>query len=328
MKKIIFVLFVLCVGASCSREPDVSSDPDANYPTVEKLGNAEAQKAFAKLLSKAVSNSVDVREFLKTEALARFDNDYDVFYPFVKDKEVCDGKTFRDILLSYCDREEDLVQIEESALLLDILIPDLTMFGDFDAENWDTGSDEIAVISRDDTDNMLYEDGEEIGALAANQIPAFPCLVVKNNERMVVRNATTRAATATYAFADDAYDPSKTGHQTRSSSYDQDLETPDSDIPYAKPDELDPSVITGWEEFGTDPTKAQRDTPYYGMTTTTTKFFPFLYNQISLLSDQIAHAEGPGIIGGGEVKMGKYLPYGELQNNIGEKIFAFRILAP
>lgn len=255
------------LATSCNNE-DVVSHEDNNYPEVAKLGNADAQKAFAKILSRAVSDSKEVRGFIKTEALAQFDNDHDVFYPFVKDKQVADGKTFRDILLSYCDDEEELIQIEESALLLNILVPDLTLFWDFDAEKWNTDSEEIAVISRDDNTNTLYENGEDIGAISSDQVPGFPCLVVKNNERMVVSNKATRAGNAVYEFADDAYNPSKTGALTRSGEWDMVLETAESGIPYAKASELDPSVITGWNEFKMDATKAQRDYPYYGMTKT------------------------------------------------------------
>ena len=46
---------------------------------------ADAQLKFAKLLSQAASSNVEVRSFLKKEALAQFDNDYDIFYPMIKD---------------------------------------------------------------------------------------------------------------------------------------------------------------------------------------------------------------------------------------------------
>lgn len=57
------------------------------------LSTQKAQIKFAKILSKAVSANVDLRRFLKEEAMRQFDNDYDVFYPLVKDKIVTNGKT-------------------------------------------------------------------------------------------------------------------------------------------------------------------------------------------------------------------------------------------
>jgi hypothetical protein len=169
--------------------------------------------------------------------------------------------------LSYCEAEEDLVQIEESLLLLNILVPDFRLFWDFSAENWDTDENEVAVISRDDASNTIYADGEAAGSLPDNEIPDYPCLVVKNNERMIVSNKGTRAETATYEFADDAYNPAKSSPETRHSSYDADLEAAPDSYPYAKEEELDPLVIAAYNEFNTlDNRTYQRDNVYYGIT--------------------------------------------------------------
>lgn len=54
--------------------------------------------------------------------MAQFDNDYDIFYPLVKNKIVYDNQSLRDILLSYCKDENELVQIEQSLPLLNILV--------------------------------------------------------------------------------------------------------------------------------------------------------------------------------------------------------------
>lgn len=295
-------VLAIAMFTACAKE-ELLSPEDNNYPEVVKLSNVDAQTAFAKILSRAVSDSKEVRSFIKTEALAQFDNDYDVFYPFVKDKEVANGKTFRDILLSYCDDEEELIQIEESALLLNILVPDLTLFWDFDAEKWNADDAGIAVISRDDADNTLYENGEVLGSLPSDEIPGFPCLVVKNNERMVVCNNATRAGNAVYEFASDAFDPSKTRSLTRSDDWPMALETAESPIPYAKAAELDPWVITGWEEFGTDYRKAQRDSPYLGITRSNSDgelkinyaeeifMFKILAGKYSIISDQFGDTD-------------------------------------
>ncbi|MDR2968772.1 MAG: hypothetical protein LBV32_04100 [Tannerellaceae bacterium] len=254
--------------ASCDNTEPLPS-PDENTtignPDVVMLNNVDAQRAFSKILSKAVSESRDVRRFIKTEALAQFDNDYDVFYPFVKDKVVADGKTFRDILLSYCDSEDELIQIEESSLLLNILVPDFTLFWDFDAEKWNIDGDEIAVISRDDDTSTLYEAGEDIGTLSSGEIPGFPCLVVKNNERMVVSNSATRAGNTTYEFAHDAYNPAKSQIQTRNGDFYVNVEATDMSGPYAKASELDPIVINAYNELNGVAGAYQRDYIYYGI---------------------------------------------------------------
>lgn len=101
---------------------------------------------------------------------------------------------------------------------MNILVPDLSLFGGFNAEKWDITNNDVAVVANDDADNTVYEDGEEIGSLSLSEIPAFPCLVVKNNERMFVSNASTRADGAIYKFTDDAFN-GELNRQTRHSSF-------------------------------------------------------------------------------------------------------------
>lgn len=98
MKKILFLLASVFFMLSCSQEESIlpTNENTSNSPTAA----VDAQLKFAKLLSQAASDSKEVRSFLRNEALAQFDNDYDVFYPFVKNKIVSGNQKFRDILLS------------------------------------------------------------------------------------------------------------------------------------------------------------------------------------------------------------------------------------
>ena len=265
MKKIFIILMSAFIMYSCSQEEETL--PEGESPHVmPTLSTAQAQLNFAKLLSQAASNSFDVRSFLKKEALEQFDNDYDVFYPRVKNKIVTGDKTFRDILLSYCKDENELSQIEQSQLLLNILVPDLSLFGDFNAKNWDVNSNDIAVICRDDDTNTLYENGENIGCVQGGDIPAFPCLVVKNNERLKVANANTRSGEATYEFVDDAFDGSKRAPQTRHSDRDDYLETPQDLTLGTNKSEFKTPIVEAWTEFKNVPDASQRDYIYYGLT--------------------------------------------------------------
>lgn len=157
---------------ACSEQQE-SIVTDNDSVVADKISSQEAQKKFAKVLSKAISDNSALRSFIKEESLKQFDNDYDVFYPFVKHKIVSGKQTFREILLSYCENEGDLKQIEESSLLLNILVPDLSLFGGFNAEKWDITNNDVAVVANDDADNTVYEDGEEIGSLSLSEIPAF-----------------------------------------------------------------------------------------------------------------------------------------------------------
>lgn len=270
MKKYFVSLF--CIAAFCACTDQVNefpSQPDGSQSKIivqAPLDQVTAQKKFAKALSKAVSNSLEVRKFLKTEAMAQFDNDYDIFYPLVKNKIVCDNQSLRDILLSYCKDENELIQIEQSLPLLNILVPDLSLFWDFNAEKWNVDDKEVSVICRDDKDNTLYEDGENIGKMTTGDIPDFPCLVVKNNERMKVSSVNTRSGEATYEFLSDAFDGSKRKPQTRHYEEDINLQPTEDLEAYVNGSEIMESVKNAWNEFKNVPNAYQRDYIYYGIT--------------------------------------------------------------
>ena len=270
MKKYFVSLF--CIAAFCACTDQVNefpSQPDGSQSKTivqAPLDQVTAQKKFAKALSKAVSNSLDVRKFLKAEAVAQFDNDYDIFYPLVKNKIVYDKQSLRDILLSYCKDENELVQIEQSLPLLNILVPDLSLFWDFNAEKWNVDDKEVSVICRDDKDNTLYENGENIGKMTTGDIPDFPCLVVKNNERMKVSSVNTRSGEATYEFLSDAFDGSKRKPQTRHYEEDINLQPTEDLEAYVNGSEIMESVKNAWNEFKNVPNAYQRDYIYYGIT--------------------------------------------------------------
>lgn len=270
MKKYFVSLFCIAAFCACTDQVnDFPAQPDrAQSKTINQapLDQVTAQKKFAKALSKAVSNSLDVRKFLKAEAVAQFDNDYDIFYPLVKNKIAYDNQSLRDILLSYCKDENELVQIEQSLPLLNILVPDLSLFWDFNAEKWNVDDKEVSVICRDDKDNTLYENGENIGKMTTGDIPDFPCLVVKNNERMKVSSVKTRSGEATYEFLSDAFDGSKRKLQTRHYEEDINLQPTEDLEAYVNGSEIMSSVKDAWNEFKNVPNAYQRDYIYYGIT--------------------------------------------------------------
>ena len=267
MKKVLLMLASAFFMFSCSQEEGTSpiNENTSNSPV---SATADAQLKFAKLLSQAASSNVEVRSFLKKEALAQFDNDYDIFYPMIKDKKVFGDQSFRDVLLSYCKEANELSEIEQSLPLLNIMIPDLSLFWDFNAATWDTSDKEVAVLCRDDKNNTLYENGENIGNMVKGDIPDFPCLVVKNNERMKVTSINTRSGEATYEFISDAFDGSKKV-QTRHYDADNDLEATEDLNKYVSKDVV-ATAINAWREFKNVPNACQRDYIYYGINKTNT----------------------------------------------------------
>ena len=84
MKHKLLLLILGIAAVSCQ-------DKIAVNPSLEASANQSAQVKFVEILSKAVYENAELREFLKDEASVKFDKDYDVFYPFAKDKDVVDG---------------------------------------------------------------------------------------------------------------------------------------------------------------------------------------------------------------------------------------------
>ena len=81
MKKTLLTVACALFMFSCAQDDELFIEETTDMPVQTQLTTAEAQTKFAKILSKAVSNSEDVRRFLKEEAMTYFDNDNDVFYP-------------------------------------------------------------------------------------------------------------------------------------------------------------------------------------------------------------------------------------------------------
>ncbi len=96
MKKYYLFVFCLFFIFACSEQQE-SIVTDNDSVVADKISSQEAQKKFAKVLSKAISDNSALRSFIKEESLKQFDNDYDVFYPFVKHKIVSGKQTFREI---------------------------------------------------------------------------------------------------------------------------------------------------------------------------------------------------------------------------------------
>ncbi len=132
------------MAASCEAEQMDSSVLSNDAP---KLSETDASEEFAKILSKAIYEEKDLRNFIKEESLKEFDKDYDVFYPWVQNHIVNGTETFREVLSKY-DEAGMLSDIEEELPLLTILVPDWSWVTDFSACSWDTESQDISVVYR------------------------------------------------------------------------------------------------------------------------------------------------------------------------------------
>lgn len=140
--KILFVAMTALLIVACAKEPQFSQE-QASY--VKVIDEDTALRNFSVALSKAVCSEQSVREFLKREALKQVDNDYDVFYPFVKNLQVDGSRTFGDVISQYL--EGDIKEIESAVPTLNILVPDMTWLDSqgFCAEKWDTSDQRESI---------------------------------------------------------------------------------------------------------------------------------------------------------------------------------------
>lgn len=269
-----FAAAAVAVTPSCTK----TVQPDSFNQEVTLQENA-ALEEFAAVLSKVVTGSEEVRAFFKDEALKQFDRDFDVFYPYVKDHKFSSGETLREMLIANETYEGQIETIERAVPKLTVLIPDFSWLDAdfFSVKNWDTTIDRLCVGFDDDaTAHRLYFNGEYLGALPASNMPAFPVMIVKSNERMSV-SASTKGGANVYYFADPAFDGSKAtkGLFTGGDKNPVTNPNPDKDsysatgnfISATELYNISPSAIQAYDEFGTGSTNGvQRDYIYYGMT--------------------------------------------------------------
>lgn len=147
---------------------------------------------FSYALAKVLSESKEVRELIKEEALKQFDYDYDVLYVLVKNKVIVGNETFEQLLLRYMDKDDLNVLIQKDPTLT-IFVPYL--YGNiFSAEKWNTDVEIPYVAYENDKKQILFVDNTgTVSIVKNNEMPTFPILVVKPSERVVLSSASTRA---------------------------------------------------------------------------------------------------------------------------------------
>lgn len=267
--KKVLVLFVLFALISCSAKDEISLCEQENVKS-ENIGiNQNAQRDFAIILSKAVEDNADLRMFLRDEAQKQFDNTYDVFYPYVRNSKVGEKSTFREILLNYTT-EKELAGIERSLPLLNIAIPDLSMFDAFSVNEWDAYNDEIAVSYIEGNNNsVFYSNGDSVFSLPKGSLPAFPYMVVKNSDRLkVVDRGLTRSSNMDdlqYDFVDDIFNKSLNKPATRSKTTSYINYEVNQDGQYLSPDSLDQRVKEAYAKTKNSSFECARDIIYYNL---------------------------------------------------------------
>ena len=231
LKKIMNKFLVSCTTAltilvsACQKEYVI----DDNLKSQNKITSQcqftkeSAEQLFAQTLSRATYAEPQLRAFLKKVALELNDNDYNIFYPLTKNRKVADGKTFAEILQKYTNNNNELAQIEISAPLLNIFIPDLSLFDDsLSVNHLNIQDNNIPIYYK----GKFYINGcitDSVSKETRGMFPLFHTFVVGESHRMKLKDGITRATgKASYTFVDDGYNPTKTHTyelSTRSRSY-------------------------------------------------------------------------------------------------------------
>lgn len=272
----LFTIIALFVSACNKTDMEAFREAELNYVCDEQ----SAMENFSISLSKAIFSYPEVREFLKTEALKRFDNDDEVFYPFIKDQTVGSLGSFREILIGELGSEEMMEQIEEEVPTLTILVSDATWFDHegFCLDCWDT-SDPYVAITYQESDGLcrkLFGNGCHIGTIEEGTIPGGPVLIVKENER-VIASVSTRSGDTKYSFISDAFDARKNQPTTRgvnpySWEWLNEAQGDNSNIVSASVlNAINPDIIEAYNLFRDNSYACHNDYIYYGMTSNATE---------------------------------------------------------
>ncbi|MCH7409124.1 hypothetical protein MM239_06945 [Belliella sp. DSM 111904] len=174
-------LLLSFLSISCSE--DMILERNSTSRSENAVLKEENLVKFAIILSKAVHQRMDLRDFLKEEALKQFDRNYDVLYYLVKD-EVIGDESFRDILISYSSTQE-LESIERSIPLLNIYLSKIEFF-DVLPENLDTNDADVPVIVSKSSENVLFYNGNEELTFDKGEVPDFHVFVVNENTRVTL----------------------------------------------------------------------------------------------------------------------------------------------
>jgi hypothetical protein len=241
------------------------SDPDANL-----------LRSFGKALYESLNESPMLRKVIKIKALEQFNKDYDVLYQLIKNEKVENGLSVRKLLLKHFESEETLAQIEAKHPTLTFFVPKLPE-NSFSAEIWNTDEQIPAVAIRAKHRNTpvigaygFVDANSDEFVVEAGYIPAFPVIVIKDNERVRVAQNRMQTQSAVpnkagsdfeFEFTDECFDGSKEENVLQKA---------------VSVGEIDKKIIEAYNIYQ-DFNGWHRDFIYYGLTPRDT-VGPFIYN--------------------------------------------------
>ena len=257
--------FVSIYLLSCQDEVEILNEESPSLSqSISGIQKDSLMKEFVKILSSVVYEREDVREFLKNEAIKKFDKNSDILYANIKHSSI-NGESFRDILINKSS-EEVISNVETNIPLLNILIPTLPFF-DVTPENMDCSDKEIPVAYVDTKDGVkLYIDGACEGEVAAGEVPDFHVFVVNENSRVKVEDNISRNGDSHIVFISPEYDGRRISRSDYVDSFISRSDTVPSSVLGSKAIE---SYSYFYKDDGSVNSKSyQRDYIYYGLTPT------------------------------------------------------------
>ena len=199
---------------SCNN--DLNS-PKSSLEEIPKLTNTEMKKEFGAALAKVLKDSPATRKLIKEEALKQIDYDYDVLYLLIKDCLLQDNMTLEQCLLEYID-EPLLESIKTQIPNLTIFVPKLPE-NSFSAELWDVQRDipYVGIQTSESNDIPVFDSTGESFLIEAQYIPAYPIVVIKENERIIVEKDVTKSTSnVSFLFIDDVFNNMNGMNETKS----------------------------------------------------------------------------------------------------------------
>jgi hypothetical protein len=260
------LLFAICI--SCIEE-NSSDDEDVNGNGENQQISSKEDQYFldlGKAFAKSLSQNQSLRTLVKSEALKMFDRDYDILYSVIKDVPLEDGKTVRELLKENYHGRYAFDIVERAMPLLTIFVPELPE-NSFSAMNWDVTSQipKVAVNMSTSSAIMIIDPTGKTKNMDRRFIPAFPVVVIKENERVVVKEQSLKTSGRSFKggdiefqFIDPAFDKMKSHSNARVVTT------------------IDSKLVQAYDIYkGTD--GWQRDYIYYNISPTQTRG-PFIYD--------------------------------------------------
>lgn len=204
--KLLFISMFVCPIILNSCKKDQKSIDESPALQLNEQDKNALKVTFAKALAIAIEKEPLVRKFIKEESLKQFDNDYDVLFEMVRGTKLDNNETFYDKVVKYASSKNDIDKAIEQLPTLTIMVPEVP---NFSADSWNLDSEKPAVAVSPDAKvyknvEMYYANGR-ITKVPYGSIPAFPVVVVKENERVSVSGharAANKSATANIASAE------------------------------------------------------------------------------------------------------------------------------